>query len=361
MGKEKYMMTRLYLIWQKTQQQRALILIATVAVSMLSSCSNTTRLVDESASIAFEKGVTITDSAYKNSLENLHALQERLHRLRIGSTTINNYQLCKANAWLDMAYTEYTDNDRTGVAIEARQEAEKIIQGLEQGTKNRHYETPILNASRKVRKDLWQLVDQWQDRKDNQCVSCDLARLEVQLGWVGHEYFEQGWRHALAAEQQAERYARALLDSQSQCVQADIIATPDMPKFVHFSLDEHRIDDVSKSIVRRMAESLLLYPNHNILLIGHADFRGADRHNLRLSQRRAESVAKVLTEFGVERQRINIKAVGSLFPVQKGNSLEDLARNRRVELILLPKQSKRSEISSIDLKVEPSTKLKNNQ
>lgn len=68
---------------------------------------------------------------------------------------------------------------------------------------------------------------------------------------------------------------------------------------------------------------------------GHADPRGSSADNDALAARRAEQVAQILADFGVPRGRMQVSSHGERRPIRAGTSAADLARNRRVELIVL--------------------------
>ena len=68
--------------------------------------------------------------------------------------------------------------------------------------------------------------------------------------------------------------------------------------------------------------------------VGHTDHTGELGHNLALSQKRAESVAKALTtRYGIAAQRVAAKGVASYAPVASNQDETGRARNRRVELV----------------------------
>jgi OOP family OmpA-OmpF porin len=68
-------------------------------------------------------------------------------------------------------------------------------------------------------------------------------------------------------------------------------------------------------------------------LVGHTDEVGGDPFNLRLSERRAESVAGLLVRQGVEPKNITALGHGKAEPADPA----DAARNRRVEVFLAPR------------------------
>jgi outer membrane protein OmpA-like peptidoglycan-associated protein len=90
---------------------------------------------------------------------------------------------------------------------------------------------------------------------------------------------------------------------------------------------------------RRLAEVLQVLkeqPGLQVLVVGHTDSIGSDAYNMRLSQRRAESVATYLVQNGVPRQAIRTEWHGKRQPVASNATAEGRAQNRRVEITLSP-------------------------
>jgi outer membrane protein OmpA-like peptidoglycan-associated protein len=79
--------------------------------------------------------------------------------------------------------------------------------------------------------------------------------------------------------------------------------------------------------------------DYRFLIIDHTDSIGGAEYNLRLSRRRAETVAKWLIEHNYLRVA-NVKTIGkgSLEPVASNSTLEGRAENRRVEAVVLQKK-----------------------
>jgi outer membrane protein OmpA-like peptidoglycan-associated protein len=71
-----------------------------------------------------------------------------------------------------------------------------------------------------------------------------------------------------------------------------------------------------------------------IFISGHTDDRGSDAFNNVLSQQRAEAVKKHLISLGINSQFMKTKGFGKKKPRFTGNSEEDRARNRRVEVTI---------------------------
>ncbi len=71
-------------------------------------------------------------------------------------------------------------------------------------------------------------------------------------------------------------------------------------------------------------------------ITGHTDGIGSDAYNMKLSQRRAESVANYLVKSGASRQNIKTDWRGKREPIASNATDEGRAQNRRVEIVLSP-------------------------
>lgn len=75
-------------------------------------------------------------------------------------------------------------------------------------------------------------------------------------------------------------------------------------------------------------------PKLQLLIVGHTDMKGSMKHNLDLSNRRAESVLKTLvSRHNVAARRLIAAGVGYLAPVASNKSEAGRAKSRRVELV----------------------------
>lgn len=78
-------------------------------------------------------------------------------------------------------------------------------------------------------------------------------------------------------------------------------------------------------------------PSRRLLLVGHTDNAGGLDGNIALSQRRAEAVARRLTErYGIAPDRIEARGIGYLAPRASNATAEGRQANRRVEAQPLP-------------------------
>ncbi len=74
------------------------------------------------------------------------------------------------------------------------------------------------------------------------------------------------------------------------------VNVPVLVRNVFYEFDSAKLTESSRAALNRLAKMLTENPNITIELAAHCDYRGNDNYNLRLSQRRAESVVSYLTD-----------------------------------------------------------------
>ncbi len=103
---------------------------------------------------------------------------------------------------------------------------------------------------------------------------------------------------------------------------------------IHFELNSPRIRTRSTGLVRKVARFIVENPDILELSIeGHADARGTEYYNQRLSEERAASTRAMLIGFGVDDSRLRVVGFGKSKPLVATPRAEE--RNRRVEFIVV--------------------------
>ena len=92
------------------------------------------------------------------------------------------------------------------------------------------------------------------------------------------------------------------------------ISVPVRVRNVFYEFDKATLTEDSREALDRLSTLLKENPHVTIELSAHCDYRGNDDYNERLSQRRAESVVKYLTEHGIEAARLEAKGYGEKQP-----------------------------------------------
>lgn len=92
------------------------------------------------------------------------------------------------------------------------------------------------------------------------------------------------------------------------------IGIPVLVRNVFYEFDKADLTENSCEALDRLTNMLKENPNVTIELAAHCDYRGNDLYNLNLSQRRAESVVKYLTEHGIAPDRLTAVGYGEQMP-----------------------------------------------
>ena len=92
------------------------------------------------------------------------------------------------------------------------------------------------------------------------------------------------------------------------------ITSPVLVRNVFYEFDRADITPDSRPALDSLITLLKENPNVTIELASHTDFRGSDAYNMRLSQRRAESVVNYLIEGGIAKDRLTPVGYGESRP-----------------------------------------------
>jgi outer membrane protein OmpA-like peptidoglycan-associated protein len=103
-----------------------------------------------------------------------------------------------------------------------------------------------------------------------------------------------------------------------------------------FDVNSDKIKPESYGVLKEIAGVLNENPEVKVKIVGHTDSDGKDADNLVLSKRRAESVkAALINEFKIDATRMDTDGKGESQPVDKNDTPQGKANNRRVEFIKL--------------------------
>ncbi len=101
-----------------------------------------------------------------------------------------------------------------------------------------------------------------------------------------------------------------------------------------FDVDRADLKYDSKSELAQLATILNKYSDTNIMLAGHTDSTGSAEYNMRLSERRAQSVGNYLTTQNVDPNRFDVRGFGMSEPIADNDTVAGRALNRRVEVAI---------------------------
>lgn len=104
---------------------------------------------------------------------------------------------------------------------------------------------------------------------------------------------------------------------------------------VLFATGKAELMSGAQRTIDQLAAFLNKYPTKNVSVEGHTDSVGNEDYNLRLSQRRAESVRFAIMARGISSNRITAKGLGELYPVASNDTPAGRQQNRRVEIVII--------------------------
>jgi OOP family OmpA-OmpF porin len=104
---------------------------------------------------------------------------------------------------------------------------------------------------------------------------------------------------------------------------------------LHVNFDTAKADIRKADLpeLQKAIEFIKMYPDAKVIVVGFTDSRGSEKYNLKLSQRRADSVKKFLVENGhVKADMISAEGRGEAEPIGDNKTKEGQFQNRRVEI-----------------------------
>jgi OOP family OmpA-OmpF porin len=108
----------------------------------------------------------------------------------------------------------------------------------------------------------------------------------------------------------------------------------ELKQTVFFDTNKATIKKKSFALLNDVARALTDYPTIKVRIEGHTDSQGNDKHNKKLSQKRADSVRKYLIGKGIDADRMVSIGYGEDVPIADNRTKAGRAQNRRVEFFI---------------------------
>lgn len=113
-----------------------------------------------------------------------------------------------------------------------------------------------------------------------------------------------------------------------------------------FDVDSSTLRGESRADLEKLANSLMEYPNTDLVVVGHTDATGSEDYNQSLSERRASSAADLLLAHGISFDRITTVGKGELEPIDSNETVSGRQANRRVEVAIFANEEYRESLES---------------
>lgn len=101
-----------------------------------------------------------------------------------------------------------------------------------------------------------------------------------------------------------------------------------------FQTGKATLSESSKDALTKFAQTLIDYPDTDVMIYGHTDNTGSDAINQPLSENRAKAVKDFLVSKGVDAKRLTTQGMGSTSPVATNDTEAGRQQNRRVEIAI---------------------------
>jgi outer membrane protein OmpA-like peptidoglycan-associated protein len=109
-----------------------------------------------------------------------------------------------------------------------------------------------------------------------------------------------------------------------------------VPGAISFATNSAQLEPDFYASLNQVAGSLKEYPDSTVQIVGHTDSTGAAAYNQQLSVNRANAVVVYMSAQGIEPARMQALGMGPSQPVADNGTVEGRARNRRVEIKIVP-------------------------
>lgn len=107
---------------------------------------------------------------------------------------------------------------------------------------------------------------------------------------------------------------------------------------VLFEPGQATLNAAANRTLLKLAQFLQLNPRRIVRVEGYADNQGTGEQNLQLSLARAQEVANVMEDLGVNSKRIQVQGFGESYPLAENASRRGREQNRRVEIVFSDEQ-----------------------
>lgn len=154
-----------------------------------------------------------------------------------------------------------------------------------------------------------------------------LAKLELE-----RQRLQLALREAklLSVQEQGQRLSEEIASLSTEETERGLVLTLGD---VLFDFNRAELKPAANRTALKLVQFLQLNPRRVIRIEGYTDSVGDRQANLDLSRERAQAVADVLADLGVDPARMQVVGYGEAFPVTDNASNRGRAQNRRVEIV----------------------------
>ena len=140
-------------------------------------------------------------------------------------------------------------------------------------------------------------------------------------------------------DKQAQKIEEEIPGATVERIDDGIVVTFDENSGVYFDTNKYNINPASDTLLTKLAGILKEYPDTNVLVVGHTDSVGSNEYNMTLSKNRANAVTNFFVQTkGLNGNRFTTNWFGEEQPIADNTTAEGRAKNRRVNLAIVPNE-----------------------
>ena len=139
-----------------------------------------------------------------------------------------------------------------------------------------------------------------------------------------------------SASQMATEAARRRAADSAQAIAAEAARVKEViEQKINFDFDKAVIGAGAQTVLNSKSDVLKANRTMRIRIAGHCDQRGTDAYNQALGLRRANAAKQYLVRAGIDAARIEVVSFGKTQLLDRANTRDARARNRRAEFAVL--------------------------
>lgn len=139
-------------------------------------------------------------------------------------------------------------------------------------------------------------------------------------------------------DKQAEKIEAQVSGVKVERVGDGIVLTFEDGSGIFFDTNQSTINASSQETLDKLTRIFKEYSDTNILVVGHTDSVGDENYNMTLSKNRAYAVSNYLNSHGINSGRLTTNWFGESKPLHDNNTANGRAKNRRVNVAILPNE-----------------------
>lgn len=144
-------------------------------------------------------------------------------------------------------------------------------------------------------------------------------------------------------DKQAQKIEEEIPGATVERLDDGIVVTFDENSGVYFDTAKYNINAASQTLLNKLSNIMKEYNQTNVIVAGHTDSVGSEESNMLLSKNRAEAVTNYMIGTGLSAGRFTTVWDGETQPAASNDTAEGRAKNRRVQLAIVPNEQMKQE------------------